>query len=192
MSALGNPTLKSPERAFALQKYLLLHSQHDALQKHLHAISATLSTGSTLPDPYPIRNSSMSSHSSLSSSPPTSNTDRRYRSSSTSISPISEVSDEFELSVPTRPQLRTRRSSLPATLAALTEEVEEEEQKLMHVNQQIKMTLTDLLNCESVRHDGRYRMWVQSRLLDAEKELKGNRSRNCERRRSSVDDGALL
>jgi len=45
--------------------------------------------------------------------------------------------------------------------------------KLKNVNQQIKSTLTDLLNCESVRRDQRYRMWVQTRLMDAEKELKG-------------------
>ena len=61
--------------------------------------------------------------------------------------------------------------------------------KLKNVNQQIKSTLTDLLNCESVRRDQRYRMWVQTRLMDAEKELKGSRSRSCDRRRSEDVSG---
>jgi len=64
------------------------------------------------------------------------------------------------------------------------EEIQEDETKLKHVNQQIKSTLTELLNCDSVRADRRYRMWVQTRLMDAEKELKGSRSRSCERRKS--------
>jgi len=63
-------------------------------------------------------------------------------------------------------------------------EIEQDEVKLKSVNQQIKSTLTELLNCESVRGDRRYRMWVQTRLMDAERELKGGRSRSCERRRS--------
>lgn len=70
------------------------------------------------------------------------------------------------------------------------QEVEEDEEKLMHVTQQIKTTLTDLLNCESVRNDKRYRMWVQTRLMDAERELKGSRRRgSCvlERRRRSQE-----
>jgi len=63
--------------------------------------------------------------------------------------------------------------------------------KLKNVNQQIKTTLTELLNCESVRGDTRYRKWVQTRLMDAEKELKNNKSRSCERRRSE-DLGTML
>jgi len=190
---LGNPTQKSPERAFALQKYLLLHSQHDALQKHLNAVTASLPAPTPGEDSY-SRHSSISSDSSDSSfsySPPSSNRGHhRSASLSTTISPISETSDEFELTV-SRPQLQTRRSSLPSTLANLLEEAEEDEQKLMRVNQQIKSTLTDLLNCESVRHDRRYRMWVQTRLMDAEKELKDSRWKSCGRRRSSVDMDTL-
>jgi hypothetical protein len=64
------------------------------------------------------------------------------------------------------------------------EELEDTEMKLKNVNLQIKTTLTDLLNCESVRGDKRYRMWVQTRLMDTEKELRGSRARSCERRRS--------
>jgi hypothetical protein len=84
--------------------------------------------------------------------------------------------------------MHKRRSSLPPTLPVQPElsELEEEELKLIDVNQQIKSTLTELLNCESVRGDRRYRMWIQTRLMDAEKELKGSRHRG---RRRSVDVG---
>jgi hypothetical protein len=67
-------------------------------------------------------------------------------------------------------------------------EIEEDEMKIKDVNLQIKSTLTDLLNCESVRTDRRYRMWVQTRLMDAEKELKENRSRS--RHRGMVEDNS--
>ena len=60
-------------------------------------------------------------------------------------------------------------------------EIEQDEMKLKSVNQQIKNTLTELLNCESVRGDRRYRMWVQTRLMDAERELKTERMRSRER-----------
>jgi hypothetical protein len=65
---------------------------------------------------------------------------------------------------------------------AREEAIAEDEMKLLNVNQQIKATLTELLNCESVRGDREYRMWIQTRLMEAERELKG--SRRCGRRRS--------
>ena len=45
----------------------------------------------------------------------------------------------------------------------------------MNVNQQIKATLTELLNCEGVKQDRWYCVWVQMRLMDAERELKEGR-----------------
>jgi GMP synthase PP-ATPase subunit len=68
-------------------------------------------------------------------------------------------------------------------------EIEEDENKLKNVNEQIKCTLTDLLNCEGVRGDGRYRMWVQTRLMDTEKQLTGSRSRTRNRRMEDVSRG---
>jgi hypothetical protein len=70
-------------------------------------------------------------------------------------------------------------------------EIEQDETKLKMVNQQIKSTLTELLNCESVRGDRRYRMWVQTRLMDAEKELKRERTRGCDERRLSLGGEGL-
>ena len=92
-----------------------------------------------------------------------------------------------------RPQIRTRRSSLPTVIdESILGEIEEDEMKLKSVNQQIKSTLTDLLNCESVKGDRRYRAWVMTRLMDAEKELKTSRSRSCERRRSEDISGMMF
>lgn len=62
------------------------------------------------------------------------------------------------------------------------DDAEDEEQKLYDINKQIKFTLTDLLNCDSTRSDSKFRAWVQSRLMDAEMELRRHR-----KRRVSVD-----
>jgi hypothetical protein len=80
----------------------------------------------------------------------------------------------------------TRTSSLPTVLDESI--IAEEETKMRDVNLQIKSTLTELLNCENVRNDGRYRMWVQTRLMDAEKELRGERRR---RRGDDVNNGMI-
>ncbi|KAH8687434.1 hypothetical protein BGZ60DRAFT_363240 [Tricladium varicosporioides] len=170
----------SPERASALQKYLLLHSQHDALQKHLNHISISNTTSPSESPERAHRTSSFSSVSSDELSFPPRGARHHYRSNSTSNRR------------PQRPQMVKRRSSLPAVInETILEEIEEEESKLKDVNQQIKSTLTDLLNCKGVRSDQRYRTWVQTRLMDTEKELKNSRSRNCERRRSE-DFGGML
>jgi hypothetical protein len=194
MSILGNPTQESPERGFALQKYLLLHLQHDALQRHLDSLSQASSTAAT-----------SSSGSPLSGSPPlpayfstsyhNHQHKRHVRSSTFSNSFIPELpqstNHDSPDAPPSRPNFKQRRSSLPSnlTVTPALSEIEEEEQKLQDVNQQIKTTLTELLNCESVRGDWRYRMWVQTRLMDAERELKVCRSRSRSRRRSSADYG---
>ncbi|KAI7490303.1 hypothetical protein KC367_g1778 [Hortaea werneckii] len=52
-----------------------------------------------------------------------------------------------------------------------------DEARFFDISADIKSTLTDLLNCETVRKDSRMRMWVQSRLMDAELELKRQRKR---------------
>ncbi|KAF2213738.1 hypothetical protein CERZMDRAFT_96562 [Cercospora zeae-maydis SCOH1-5] len=41
----------------------------------------------------------------------------------------------------------------------------------------IKANLTEMLNCEQVRNDQKMRLWIQSRLMDAELELKRQRRR---------------
>ena len=164
---------KEAERGLALQKYLLLHSQHDALQKHLSKITPAVQ----------IPQSGTFRHTSPSSSP---GSDEGYLSSSPPYRHHRRAG-----SLPRqRPMLKQRRSSLPATIdEGIIGEMEEDELKIKSVNQQIKSTLTELLNCQSVRADDRYRKWVQTRLMDTEMELKGTRSRSCGRRRASDDIG---
>lgn len=56
------------------------------------------------------------------------------------------------------------------------------EEHLLDINQQIKATLTELINCVEVKNDKEFRAWVQVKLMKAEQELKQQR-----KRRSSVD-----
>ncbi|KAH6951157.1 hypothetical protein BKA56DRAFT_711815 [Ilyonectria sp. MPI-CAGE-AT-0026] len=51
------------------------------------------------------------------------------------------------------------------------------EQRLFDINLNIKRELTELLNCENVRSDTAFRMWVQTRLMETEKELRSGRRR---------------
>lgn len=54
----------------------------------------------------------------------------------------------------------------------------EDSHKLYEINQQIKATLTELLNTESVRSDDKYRAWIQERLMDAERQIRKQRRRH--------------
>lgn len=58
-------------------------------------------------------------------------------------------------------------------------EIATQEQQLVDVNEGIKRALTELLNCDPVRADKPFRTWVQSRLLETEKELRSRRRRRC-------------
>lgn len=72
-----------------------------------------------------------------------------------------------------RLEIVAQESSLSPVLDEMTlGEGEEDEITLNKLNGQIKCTLTDLLNCEGVKSDRRYSKWVQTRLIDTEKELK--------------------
>jgi len=55
---------------------------------------------------------------------------------------------------------------------------EDEQKALYEINQQIKATLTELLNTESVRSDEKYRAWIQERLMDAEHQIRKRRRRH--------------
>ncbi|TVY82169.1 hypothetical protein LSUE1_G004297 [Lachnellula suecica] len=184
-----SPVHKSPERAFALQKYLLLHSQHDALQKHLSQITTSFPTLTSTSSSSSSESADGFRHGSTSSS--------ESDDSTRSVSPPQHIrhhhrSGSIPASRMQRPAMRTRRSSLPNVVTdGLLQEIEEDETKLKDVNQQIKSTLTTLLNCESVRSDKQYRNWVQTRLMDTEKELKNSRSRSCDRRKSDDINGMI-
>ncbi|KAI7540774.1 hypothetical protein KC331_g8969 [Hortaea werneckii] len=85
---------------------------------------------------------------------------RRGNSRALSMSPIPEDSAV---------DLSGADLKLPPTTA--------DEARFFDISADIKSTLTDLLNCETVRKDSSMRMWVQSRLMDAELELKRQRKR---------------
>lgn len=185
-----------------MHKYMLLSAQHDALQKHLSSISRASPAISTSSSPsYSPERGQRSPR--LSSSPidlsssyspfahrhhhRSSVASTRSRHMSASMMPPSSASGSTQLHNdnfinPFDPS--GRRYSMPPAVfdESLLSEIESDEHKLRDVNLQIKTTLTDLLNCEDVRCDTRSRTWVQERLMDAERELKGGRCRSRSRR----------
>ncbi|RYO79312.1 hypothetical protein DL766_009288 [Monosporascus sp. MC13-8B] len=143
---------------FAMQKYLLLQNQHEELLQQLHDLRPTYTTSPTA-----VTSPSLSPTRSFSGSPPFRNHQRSSGYSGT------------------RSGYRGSHSMLQPVLdESLVEEMAAGEQKLSDVNEGIKRALTELLNCETVRKDRAMRTWVQSRLMDTEKELRSGR-----RRRSS-------
>lgn len=169
----------------ALQKYMLLREQHETLCTHLERIRPSPSTGSGF----------TSSLSSPSSSP---NRSTRTASASPPSSRRHSRSSERQHGGNRASKARARCSGWddghnrggPAdatmtTLDTITDEdtlyeISAEEQRLVDVNVGIKRALMELLGCSGVRRDPGMRMWVQSRLMETEQELRMGR-----RRRSS-------
>lgn len=150
----------------ALQKYLLLHEQHESLRQHLDELRPT------------TRQNSL--YTPVSPSPAGSPTRR-------SLSP-----DAPRRGQPPQPNfsLPSRKSSYPSSHhdsehrhhsledgSSPLAEVAVEEAKLCGVTEGMKRALTELLNCESVRGDMAFRTWVQCRLMDTERELRSGRRR---------------
>ncbi|KAK4104390.1 hypothetical protein N658DRAFT_513300 [Parathielavia hyrcaniae] len=133
-----------------LQKYLLLHEQHESLRQHLDELR-------------PSRQNSLCTP--VSPSPPTSPT---RRGSTSPERPTRQRQHNFSLPA--------RKGSYPDS-AVMGDEVAAEEAKLCGVNEGIKRALTELLNCETVRTDRSFRTWVQCRLMDTERELRSGRRR---------------
>jgi hypothetical protein len=61
---------------------------------------------------------------------------------------------------------------------------------LNNLRAKIKTALTNLLNCAEVKND-RYRMWVQTRLMDTEKESAEFRRQICERKNADAARGTF-
>ncbi|KAF2661831.1 hypothetical protein K491DRAFT_700853 [Lophiostoma macrostomum CBS 122681] len=146
MAHATRPTL---DRTASMQKLMLLQSQQEVLQRRL-SLQVPIDAPFTTPSP------------SLSSSP----TSTR---SSFSWSPESEY--PATQPIPTQPGMahsNHRRHSVD-------DHQNDDSRKLAEINQQIKATLTELLNTESVRNDSKYRAWIQERLMDAERNIRRNR-----------------
>ncbi|KAI1336680.1 hypothetical protein F5Y15DRAFT_199346 [Xylariaceae sp. FL0016] len=169
-----HPDFCSGNTDFAMSKYLLLHNQHEELRQQLYELcpsysNTSSSTAVTSPSVSPTR--SFSSTSSSSSPKLCLSPTRNHRRSSHS----SALSSGFR---------HSSQSQLPPVLdECLVAEMAAGEQKLSDVNEGIKRALTELLNCEAVRRDRATRTWVQTRLMDTEKELRRGR-----RRRSNGSD----
>ncbi|KAI1400577.1 hypothetical protein F4819DRAFT_487493 [Hypoxylon fuscum] len=147
---------------FAMQKYLLLQNQHEELRQHMHDLCPTYTTSSTAvtsPSVSPTRSFSGSPTFKLSPSP-----SRNHRRSSLASSIRSGCRGS-------QPQLE------PVLDESLIEEMAAGEQKLFDVNEGLKRALTELLNCDAVRKDQAMRTWVQTRLMDTERELRSGRRR---------------
>lgn len=74
----------------------------------------------------------------------------------------------------------TETSETPDTIRdeETIEESSADERRPPVVDMSIKHVLTELLNCEGVRHDASMRFWVQSRLMETEKKLRSDRRRH--------------
>lgn len=144
-----------------MQEYMDLQLQRNELTTHLHQIRPSLSV--------------TTSNSSTISSPASSPTRRRHSRSGERRhhNPRARCSgwDEALETLDTIPD------------EEMIQEISTEERRLFDVDEGIKRALTELLNCDSVRTDRAMRVWVQSRLMETEKELRSGR-----RRRSSATD----
>ncbi|KAM3452251.1 hypothetical protein MY3296_004689 [Beauveria thailandica] len=154
---------------FAMQKYLLLQEQHAELSTHLEQIrprQSSLCSGASItssPESSPNRAEPSLSYPVSRYSPR-----KRSRSGQSRCSGWAADSRRGSAVLDTIPDEETLRA------------ISAEEQRLFDVNESIKRALTEMLNCDIVRTDSSIRMWTQTRLMEAEKELRSGR-----RRRSS-------
>ncbi|KAK1777065.1 hypothetical protein QBC45DRAFT_417702 [Copromyces sp. CBS 386.78] len=162
-------------RDLALQTYLALHSQHESLVQHLDELRPSSHRGS--PSTSPTR-----SHHGRSSPLP------RQRQRSSGFGPgmgsSSSLTSSLAGSLAGSSLSLAGSAMLGVDDQTTLAEVALEEAKLCDVNEGIKRTLTELLNCEATRGEGnrQFRSWVQGRLMEAERELRQGRGR---RRRSA-------
>ncbi|KAI5856187.1 hypothetical protein GGS23DRAFT_399648 [Durotheca rogersii] len=145
---------------FAMQKYILLHNQYEELRQHMSDLCTSYTTSSTAVTSPSVSPTRSSSSSSLKLSP---SLQRNHRRSSLPVRPSGHRYSQTQLE--------------PVLDESLVEEMEAGEQKLFNVNEGIKRALTELLNCETVRRDQVMRTWVQTRLMDTERELRNGRRR---------------
>ncbi|KAL2139414.1 hypothetical protein VTI28DRAFT_5228 [Corynascus sepedonium] len=161
----------------ALQKYLLLHEQHESLRQHLDELRPTVLANSqnSVCTPVPPSPAAVSptTRAFISRSPD----DRSHRQPS-------PPQHAFSLPVPRsgsypngNGSLRHHHSNNDDVALSSADLVALEEAKLCGVNEGMKRALTELLNCEAVRGDRTFRTWVQCRLMDTERELRSGRRR---------------
>lgn len=152
-------------QARLIQDYMLLHSQQTHVRRRLSVDSTSLDL---IASAGPSK--SYTSPYSPSNSPPCSRRTSHSRSSS-----IGRRSSGSSLS--STPPGSPRRTSIEPIPEESVSGPSSDELKLADLSCRIKATLTDLYNCETVKHDGRMRSWVATRLMDAEHDIKEQRRR---------------
>lgn len=156
-----------------VNRYMRLNHESDRLRQRL---SLALSLHTSLP--FSSRKSSTSPSSGSASRGESSHYSWRSTSQSPVMSPRTERHDGFlNEACPTPPLPGSQQSHVSRTRADSADET-----ALFEVNQQIKATLTELLNCQDVKSDQDFRSWVQERLMEAEQEIRRQR-----RRKSSAE-----
>ncbi|KAE9987666.1 hypothetical protein EG328_001899 [Venturia inaequalis] len=155
----GRRTSSSSDKDQFISRYRRLSEQSESIQQRLNSISSAHSHELT---------SSMDSPSSTPSSP------KQTSSQSSSF----QTTSSYPMASTWSPSHSTATISQSADTAGRA--------SLFEINQQIKSTLTELLNCDGVKHDRIFRAWVQTRLMEAEHQLKKQR-----RRRSSISPEAM-
>lgn len=138
----------------------LTHLQSDSMQKYIQLSSQQDALHRRLSTAAPA--GSMSPEQQSTGSSPT-----HSRSIFTSPwSPEQSYTTTSSNPIPARP---SKRHSITDS---------EDANRLAEINQEIKATLTELLNTTACRTDAKYRQWVQGRLMDVEHEIRQRRRRS--------------
>lgn len=192
----------NPQRADMLGRYMALHSR----KKRLCHKSIRNSTPSPPLSPLPsivhhaspeMSTSLISEDTSSSSASPSPTLGAQHHHQQSQhhhvFSPLFPPAYPTATTIPRKSSSGSSSSRSPGSIAPIPEDDslddfashERAEIQLADVNHEIKTTLTEMLNCESVRNDGKMRLWIQTKLMDAEMELRRQR-RSSTRRRSSA------
>lgn len=187
ISGVGLPALDSMprhNRDLTLRRYLFLQEEHESIRQHLDTLSSA--TASSAGSAATTRTTNTTATTSPSASPT-----RAAHAHGLGHKRIDSAARRATMPLcdAPRPRIHRRRARGsaeeeeeegavmdPTTLA----EVASEEARLFAINEGIKRSLTELLNCETVRVDQAFRQWIMARLLEVERELRvGRRRRSC-------------
>lgn len=171
-------------RELTLRRYLLLQEEHEIIRHHLDELStcsspATTTTTSPIASPTRAFGGHGKQHHCRSSSgtrrascdAPTTRPAMRSRTSGRGARGIGIITGADKM---------VSMEGEPVMNAAAMAEMASEEARLFTINEGIKRSLTELLNCETTRSDQSFRQWIMSRLMEVEKELRvGRRRRSC-------------
>ncbi|KAL1858218.1 hypothetical protein VTK73DRAFT_7898 [Phialemonium thermophilum] len=155
-------------RDLSLQQYLTLQEQHELLKQHLESLKPR---SAAEPGIYHTHHTQLASPTSSFSSDELPPLQSEVRLPNGSPVAGSARADSWVVG--------REAAQRPEWAAPAATDFASDEAKLSSVNEGIKRTLTELLNCDAVRSDRSFRAWVQRRLLDAEKELRSERRRRC-------------